>query len=530
MPKQVTIAQALAMALQQHQAGNLAAAEPLYRQILALQPKHADALHYLGVIAHQQGRNDSAVDLIRQAIAARPNYPEAHDNLGNALNGMGMLDEAIVAYRKAGVLMPRSAQTRNNLGLALLASGQIDEAMNAFREAVKIDPHYSPAYSNLSNTLLEKRIFEEAMTTARKAIALDSRNAKAHGNLGNALRDTGNLEQAIQAYRQTLLIEPANADAHLNYSIALLLRGDLAQGWEEYEWRWECAGYASMRRNFSQPQWDGSPLNGKTLLLHVEQGLGDAIQFSRYVPLIAEFLAEAAAPKIIFEIHPELQRLFQTFAKQCTIVLRGKPLPPFDVQCRLLSLPRIFKTTLASIAATVPYLFPDANLVETWRTPLSSAGPEMKVALTWAGNPNFKGDQTRSISLDRLSPLAALQGINFYSIQKGYAAQQVLQPPVGLRLIDLSADLHDFADTAAVISMMDLVITTDTSVAHLAGALGKPVWLMLQFVPYFLWLLKGEESPWYPSMRLFRQPARGDWDSVIKQVVKALKDRVGTAG
>ena len=479
---QLTIQQAFDLALQHHQAGRLGEAEQLYRQILARQPGHIQAMHNLGQIALQAGRNDAAVDLIRRATSLGPNYAEAHNNLGNALRAQGQPDEAIAAYRRAFALNPNLPEVHNNLGNALAEKGQLEEAITAYRQAISLRPEY----------------------------------AEAHYNLGSALKEQGQLDEAIAAYRQAIALKPNLPEAHNNLSLALLARGDFQQGWEEYEWRWKCKGFPPPR-NFAQPQWDGGPLEARTLLLHAEQGLGDAIQFIRYLPLVAQ-----RGGRIIIECQAELQRLFQTMAGICQVVAFGQPLPAFDLHCPLLSLPRVFGTNLANIPHIVPYLSPDPALVDAWSRTLGSPDGRLRVGLAWAGSPRFKGNRARSLNLQQLAPFAAVPGVKFYSLQKGAAGEQAKSPPVGLELVDLGPDLNDFADTAAVMSLMDLIITTDTSVPHLAGAMGRPVWLMLQFAPDWRWLLERQDSPWYPTMRLFRQSRTGDWDGVIMRVVDAL--------
>ena len=325
------------------------------------------------------------------------------------------------------------------------------------------------------------------------------------------------LDEAIAVFRQAIALNPNLPGAHNNLAMALLARGDFQQGWEEYEWRLKCEDFPSHLRNLTQPQWDGGPLETRTLLLHTEQGFGDAIQYIRYLPLVAQ-----RGGRIIIGCQAELQRLFRTIPGSCQIVTPGQPLPAFDLHCPLLSLPRVFGTTLDNIPKTVPYLSPEPALVDAWNRTLGAAGGRLRVGLAWAGNPRFKADRTRSLNLQQLAPLAAARGVKFYSLQKGPAGEQAKHPPAGLEWVDLGPEVKDFADTAAVMSLMDLIITTDTSVPHLAGALGRPVWVMLQFVPHFCWLLDREDSPWYPTMRLFRQDSRGDWESVITRVAEAL--------
>ena len=585
MPSRMTLQQQLKSGLWHHQAGRLAEAERIYRQVLAQQPNHADALHLLGVLAGQAGRLDAGIELIRrsirikpdyaeaydnlgnalkrkghvdeaiaayrQAIAIRPNYTEAYNNLGNALKGRGQLDEAIAAYRQAIALRPNFAEAHSNLGIALKDKGQLDEAIAAYRQAIALRPNFPEAHSNLGIALKDKGQFDEAIAAFRQAIALNPNIPEAHSNLGNALHDRGQLDEAIVAYRQAIALNPnvpgvhSNlgkalndkgqldeaiavyrqaialrpnfAGAHNNLSLALLARGDFQQGWEEFEWRLKCEDFPSHQRNLTQPQWDGCPLEGRTILLHTEQGFGDAIQFIRYLPVVAQ-----RGGRIIIACQSQLQRLFLTMAGTCQIVTPGQPLPAFDLHCPLLSLPRVFGTTLDNIPQIVPYLTPEPALAEAWSRTLGAPDGQLRVGLAWAGNPRFKWDRTRSVNLQQLAPFAAARGVKFYSLQKGPPGEQAKNPPVGLELVDLGPELNDFVDTAAVMSLMDLIITTDTSVPHLAGALGRSVWVMLQLVPDFRWLHDRTDSPWYPTMRLFRQPSRGDWDSVITRVVDAL--------
>jgi Flp pilus assembly protein TadD len=521
---QLTIQQSFDLALQHHQAGRLQEAERLYRQVLAQQPEHLDALNNLGVLAHHVGRNDLAVGLIRRAIALRLDYPEAHSNLGSILADKGQLDEAIAACRVAIALRPDYAEAHSNLANALRDKGRLDEAIAAYGQAIVLKPDFAEAHNKLGGALNEKGQVDEAIAAYHQAIALNHNFPEAHSNLGNALRNKGQFQEAVAAYRQAIALRPDFAEAHYNLGSMLLAWGNFQPGWEEYEWRWKCKGFPSPARNFAQAQWDGCPLEARTLLLYAEQGLGDAIQFIRYLPLVAQ-----RGGRIIIECQAELQRLFQTMAGICQVVAFGQPLPAFDLHCPLLSLPRVFGTNLANIPHIVPYLSPDPALVDAWSRTLGSPDGRLRVGLAWAGSPRFKGDRTRSLNLQQLAPLAAAaearptaRGVKFYSLQKDAAGEQAKNPPVGLELVDLGPKLNDFADTAAVMSLMDLIITTDTSVPHLAGALARPVWVMLQFMPDWRWLWDRDDSPWYPTMRLFRQPRIGDWDSVIARVVEAL--------
>lgn len=588
---QATIQQTLDLAARHHHGGRLPQAEELYRQILARDPNHADALHFLGVVAHQTGRSDLAVDLICQSLAQKPDNPDAHNNLGNILRIKGQLDEAVAAftkaislrpnfpeaqnnlgnalrdqsnlheaeaaYRQAIALRPNFPEGENNLGIVLRDLGRLDEAVAASQRAISLRADYAEAHFNLANALRDqghlddaiaafrqaivprpkspethynlgialrdKGELDESIAASRQAIALRPEYAEAHFNLGNALRDKSNLSQAnriedaIAAYRQAIALKPDYGQAHYNLALALLARGDFAVGWEEYEWRWKCKDFPSLQRNFPQPQWDGRSLDSATLLLHTEQGMGDAIQFFRYLPMVA-----GRVGKVIIECQSELRRLFQTSAPDCQIVTRGQRLPAFDYHCPLLSLPKLFRTVLETLPATVPYVRVDPALIDQWSQTLGPSGAKFRIGLAWAGNPGFKGDETRSLCLEQLAPLASVQNITFFSLQKGAAGEQAKNPPAGLKLVNLGPSLSDFGDTAAVMSSLDLIVTSDTSVPHLAGALARPVWVMLQAVPDFRWMLEPDETPWYPTMRLFRQPAPGDWESVIRRIVDCL--------
>jgi tetratricopeptide (TPR) repeat protein len=549
----LTIQQAFDLALRHHQAGRLQETEQLYRQVLARQPNHAEALNLLGVLAGQVGRNDDAVDLIRRAIALRPNYAEAHSNLGNILRDKGQLDEAIAACRRAIALRPNYVEALNNLGFALKAKGQFDEAIAVCRQAIALRPNFAEAHNNLGNALKDKGQFDQALAAHRQAITLNPNLAEAHYNVGNALRDKGQLDEAIAAYRQAIAVKPHYVKAHVNLgdalkekgqldeaiaalrqaivlrpsfaevhaslAMALLARGHFQEGWQEYEWRWKCEDFPPLG-NFAQTQWDGCPLEGRTLLLYTEQGFGDAVQFIRYLPLV-----EQRGGRIIIVCHTELQRLFQAIAGGCQIVAQAQALPAFDLHCPLLSLPRVFGTNLASIPKEVPYLHADAEDAGKWQRRLAERSAPVNVGLVWAGRPTHKNDRNRSLKLENMAPLGQLPGLRFVSLQKGAAAAEAKTPPPGMELIDWTEELKDFADTAALIANLDLVIAVDTAVAHLAGAMGKPVWTLVPFIADWRWLLDRQDSPWYPTMRLFRQPCIGDWDSVIRRMAAELSER-----
>lgn len=481
MPPSVTAHQLLQTALHHHQSGRLREAEVIYRQVLAKEPNDADATHFLGLIAQQVGKTDAALQHMRRALALAPNNPVFHINLAVILQELRDYEQALAHCRQAIALRPQFAEGHANFGAVLTSSGQP----------------------------------ELAIEHLRRAIALDQRNLKAIYNLADALSKTGDYDQAIAEYERVLAIDANHAKAHFGLGLLRLLRGDFARGWEGYEWRWRTDDPSIPKRTFAQPLWDGGELHGATLLLFSEQGHGDAIQFIRYLPQVLE-----RGGRVIVECLGALTPLFQQLSG-VDVVSWGDPLPSFDIRCPLMTLPKVFGTTLQTIPAAVPYLCAPADRVERWRRRLEG-DRGLKVGLSWSGNPRHTNDRERSMPAGLMSPLADVAGGSFYSLQKQEEAPASAAAPAELALHDFTRDLHDFADTAALIANLDLVISVDTAVAHLAGALGRPVWLMVPFVPDWRWLLNQTDSPWYPTMRIFRQPRRRDWPGVVRQVGLAL--------
>lgn len=501
------------------QAGRHGIAEELIRRAIAVNPNDSEAYYNLGTNLAGQYRFAQAVDAFRQAIALQPGFTEAVGNLVNAYNHLGdelersgQLDQAIAAYREALALRPDYAEAYNNLGNALRRKGQLDDAMSAFRRALSLRPDFPEAHNNLGNALTDLGELDAAVEAYHRAIELRPDYVAAYTNLGVTLREKGALEQSIAAFRKALSFRPDYADAHFGLAWTLLLNGDFEPGWREYEWRWRRDAQHGARE-FAQPRWDGTPLNGRTILLHHEQGFGDTIQFVRYASWVA-----ARGGRVMLECPPELIRLLRGAPGVERVVALGTPLPAFDVHCPLLSLPLAFGTTLDSIPASVPYVSAPAELIAKWSQRIAPAGRRLNVGLAWAGRPTYGNDRNRSLPASAFARLGSVEGCAFHSLAKTPA---VAIP--GLQISDHSADLDDFADTAALIANLDLVISVDTAVAHLAGALGKPVWLLLPIAPDWRWMLHRDDSPWYPTMRLFRQARWGDWDGVIERVTQFLK-------
>jgi tetratricopeptide (TPR) repeat protein len=552
----MTIDEAFAAAVEHHQTGRLREAEALYRQVLAQNANHADASHLLGVLAFQSGHPQPAADLIARAIAINPTIPDYPANLGLVLAAQGKTQEAIAMYRRALALDPALSETHNNLGNAFKDVQEWEKAIAAYHEAIRLRPDYPEAHNNLGNVLHERGQADDAIQSYQRALAFRPDYAEAHNNLGNALRSKRLLNGAIAAYEKALLLEPNYPDAwnnlgnalyaaarfdearsaydkalrlrpdfalaHWNRALVLLLQGDYRQGWAEWEWRWQSSEFQQYRRPFPQPRWEGESLNGRRILLYAEQGFGDTLHFVRYAPLLAR-----QGGRVILQCQPELVRLLRGTAGIERVVSTDENPPDFDVHCPLLSIPGLVNTTPETIPASVPYVSAGESQVARWRTRIMAqvdAAATLKVGLSWGGRP--LPDPGRSMLLSELASLAKVPGVRFFSLQKGEAAKEADAPPLGMRLTNWTQELFDFSDTAALIANLDLVITIDSAVAHLAGAMGKPVMLMLPFSADWRWMLGRSDSRWYPTMRLFRQTRAGDWATCVGQIAQALRDFV----
>lgn len=436
------------------------------------------------------------------------------DLVGEALacQGAEQLERARQIYPRLLESQSRQTSIYNNLGLILQQHGERDEALSCYRRALEVDSRDAASHYNLGTVLFEQDLLGDAAASFERAIALEPGSAKAHSNLGYMRYSMGQYVEAERHYLRALSLDPAFVAANWNLCLLHLLSGDLRAGWERFEYRHAVSPFP--RRPQIKPAWEGQALAGETVLLYKEGGFGDTIQFARYAPLVA-----ARGARVVFEVQPVLMRLFQTLDGVDLLVKRGTQLPEFDFQSNLTDLPRIFGTTLESVPAK-PYLSANPVLAQLWHKRL---GPGFKVGLVWAGNPKFPDARHKSIPLTQLAPLASCTGIKWVSLQKGAVAAELAAAPHGMRLLSIDEALVDFADTAAVLENLHLVITVDTAVAHLAGALGKPVWLLLPFVPDWRWLVEREDSPWYPGMRLFRQTELGNWSSVIERVARELR-------
>jgi tetratricopeptide (TPR) repeat protein len=506
----------LAIALEQ--LGRLDEAINAYRRVLEARPDFAQAHFNLGNALHAQGQFEKAIQAYQTARGLCPNVPEIHNNLARALKDSRKLEEAIAAVRQAVALRPGYFEAWNNLASLLRDAGKVNESIDACRRAMALAPGRPEALTNLAHALKLKGQLDEAIKVYRQVAAIQPSPAVPLNNLGIAYLEKGQPDAAIAAYRDAITIQPDYALAHYNLGLTLLLKGDYEQGWQEHEWRWRTPELGLIRQQFVQPLWDGTGLAGRKILIHAEQGFGDTIQFARYIPMIRQ-----RGGSVIMECRPGMRRLLSSLGPDTELLESGQPLPAFDVHCALMSLPMRFGTRLQSIPAEVPYLHADAALSDIWRQRLSKLEGNAKVGLVWAGRSEHSNDRNRSMPLSSLAPLAGGPGVQLISLQKGQAAAQVENArSLGMSIIDFTRDLIDFAETAALIANLDLVITVDTAAAHLAGALGKPVYLLLPFVPDWRWLLDRADSPWYPSMRIFRQPEIGDWLTPVMQIVRAM--------
>jgi tetratricopeptide (TPR) repeat protein len=525
----------LAHALQR--IGRLAEAADEYRQVVSMAPGDFDATYNLGIVLHELKEFAHAADAFRRALALKPDLPQAMSNLAAALQGLDDYDGAANLLRRAIALNPDFAEAHGNWGGHLWRQGDLDAAKKSCLRAIELNPNLSGAHGNLGHVLFDQADYRGALGCYDQALALrpdvalcaNSSVASSHASASRPWR-RGDLVNAFDAcrragadfanaeYRRALAAKSNSVEVLYYVGLLHLLHGDFAAGWHNYEYRWQTKMLRNARRDFSQPQWLGQPFSGSRILLHAEQGLGDTLQFIRYVPLVA-----ARGAKIILEVPSELSRLIESsLGSTARIVSRGSRLPDFDWQSPLLSLPLVFQTDLNSIPASIPYLQADPRLTGDFAQHFTATNSGLRVGIVWSGSPRHTRDPQRSIPLARLRALIEISGATFYSLQKGPATKELLDMPLDLNLIDLSGHLNDFADTAGALANLDLLVTVDTAVAHLAGALGKPVWILLTRNPDWRWLLDREDSPWYPTARLFRQKVAGDWSTVIERVQNEL--------
>ena len=512
----------LARGLTFHERGDLASAEQIYRELIARDAANAVALHLLGVLLIQTQRPEGGVALINRALAINPNDVQALYNRGNALVGLRRLEEALASFEKAVLIKPDYAEAHNNRGNVLLELKRPADALASYDKALATAPHYADAHNNRANALKALGRLDDALASYDRALAVAPRFVEALYNRGATLQELGRFSEALAAYDRALALKPQHADARYNRALLALLLSDFAAGWADYESRWDRKGAPKRKLKISLPSWKGEDMVDKKIVIYDEQGFGDVIQFSRYLTKLVE-----AGAEVTFLVRGSLSRLMETLRPEGSIRLI-ESLPPaeaFDYQCALLSLPFAFQTRLESVPAATPYLRAEPQRVVKWREKIGENG--LRVGIAWQGQKAGKIDVGRSVALAEFFELSQIPNLRLISLQKNDGVEQLSRLPEGMTVETLGDDYDAgddaFLDAAAVMENLDLVITSDTSIAHLAGALGRPVWVALQHAPDWRWLLERPDSPWYPSMRLFRQRAPGDWTGVFSEIADALR-------
>jgi Tfp pilus assembly protein PilF len=480
-----TIKETLAKGWSLLQAGQLTEAEQVYRELIQLNASVVEPWYLLGAIAQFQGNSTASLGFYEQALRLAPDHVEA----------------------------------RNNLGLALQDLGRVDQAAASFREAIRLRPNFAEAHSNLGNVLQDRGMLDESISCYRQAIRLKPEYLDAHHNLGNAFRAQRRSSEALESYNEALRIDPNHAHARLSRALLWLQLGNFELGWAEYEWRLQTKEYAIPA--MPQPMWDGSPLDGRTILIYGDYGLGDTLHFIRYAPQVRD-----RGGHVIVAVRKPLARIVASCPGIEAVIPECESLPDFSVYIPAMSLPRIFKTTLATVPAPIPYLAAEAPLVEQWAQEIKRE-PGFRIGIAWQGNPAYARDRQRSFPFMEFEPLAGIAGVRLYSLHKDFGTEQIAAAAGRFAVTDLANGQSDLMDTAAIMKNLDLVIAPDTSILHLAGALGVPVWLALGFEADPRWLLDRDDSPWYPTMRLFRQTRAGDWSEVFRRIAEAVAGMLG---
>ncbi|MBF0107658.1 MAG: tetratricopeptide repeat protein [Magnetococcales bacterium] len=498
------------------ESGQWDAALASYAQALRIQPDFAEACLNSGSVCHFCGAFDEARNWYQKALTLRPEYPEAWINLGLVLQSQGHGALAIEHYRQALVLRPNDPEALSRWGIALQDMGSLEEAIEKYREALSLRPDYPEALSHLGGALVDLDCLSEAMVCLERSLALRPRFAPALCNLGSVHHKLGAWDQARTCFAKAREIDPGFAEARFGEGLVQLLRGDYSAGWSNYEWRWKTRGFKP--HGHRQPLWQGEPLLGRTVLVHCEQGFGDSIQWIRFVPA----LKNLGADRVILYGPSALERLFSRHTGIDLFVTRAELIPPCDFQVPLMSLTHRLAIIGETIPVTVPYLEVDRERMCFWRRRLAEWPSRLKVGLTWRGNPRFKNDRNRSMDVAFLEPLLAVEGSFFVGLQKDRTEAEIDVLSRAGNFIDVGGMLGDFADTAAIVAALDVVITVDTAVLHLAGALGCPTWGLIPCVPDWRWLLDRTDTPWYPTVRLFRQPWPGAWIQTIDEVGRCL--------
>ena len=547
MPASATIPQVVQLL----NSGRTAEAESLCRQILQLNPNHPDACQLLAILCFRTVRATEGETLMRRAISAKPNVPELHNNFASGLAESGRAAEAIVEYQRAialrphyveallhlgnlllkekrpgeaatilqrcVALVPTLAEAHCNMSNALVEIGKVDEAISAAQQSLKLNPALVPAWTNLGIALDKQGDAAAAIDAFNKALQFDPTYPQAHRSLANVYFDIHQMDLAETGLRAAIRFKPDLALAHWDLALVLLRMDRFAEAWPEYEWR-RTMPLTQRLRDSGLPEWKGEPLQGRRILLHGEQGQGDRIQFVRYAPLVAQL-----GGQVVLSTTPELKMLFHCVPGVCEVALDDGPLPQVDLHCPIMSLPMVLCDLTATIPCEIPYLRADTSSLANWRNKLAGLTSKLRVGISFAGNAAHANDRHRSITWSQLSRLAEIPNVTFISLQKGPARAQLADPAIQVPIFDWTDELQSFADTAALMCNLDLIITVDSAPAHLAGALGRPTWLLLPFNADARWGLHRSDTPWYRTMRLFRQGRLGDWRQPIAEVIEALR-------
>lgn len=513
-------------------AGRFAEAAGEFQKALAEAPGSADLYYNLGTVLAADGRHPEAVAAFRAALGLRPQDAATLNNLGNSLMALGCHEEAESSFAQALKYDRRNRTIIGNRAgnLSLLAAGRREngregEALAPLELAVALDPDNAEAWNNLATVLHDLRRLDHSERAFGRALALRPDYPLALGNLANLRLDRGDVDGALALYERAVALAPESPIAHWNLALALLLTGELRRGFAEFEWRTALPQAAALYPPRPVPLWRGEPLGGRRILIHAEQGLGDSLQFVRYASPLARLGAE-----VWLECQPPLKRLLATVDGVAGVVVPGEAAPAADFVCPLMSLPHRLGTTLDDVPAAIPYLRVDPERLAAWRSRLPAADRRPRVGIVWAGEPRNdqpdanRIDRRRSLHIGELEPLLEVEGIAWFSLQKGKAAGQLPESRWAGRVVDWSADFSDFVETGALVSQLDLVIGVDTSVIHLAAALGRPTWVLSRFDGCWRWLLGRDDSPWYPGLRLFRQERPLDWQPVVAALARALAD------
>ncbi|MHC5537044.1 tetratricopeptide repeat protein [Singulisphaera rosea] len=503
--------------------GQLEESIDAFQRALRIDPNSHEVHNNLGVPLVKVKRLDEAVTHFEAALKLQPGFAEAHHNLGIAYRNLDRLEEAVECYRKAITLKPDYAEAYVNLGNVLSQNEQHEDAALCYRSATRIKPDYADAHNYLGLSLAKIDRDVEAEACYRRSLEIKPDNHEALNNYGLLLASWGRYEEALGYYDEAIRVLPGYADSRLNRGLTLLAFGRFEEGWPEYEWRWHCN--KSKPPEYDAPRWDGGPIAGQTILLHAEQGLGDTLQFIRFAELVKN-----RGATVVFECQPALIPLISRCRGIDTLVAKGDPLPEYHTQCALLSLPNALGISLQGLPARIPYLHTDPELIEPWRRELESVDG-FRIGILWQGSPHYKRDRRRSYPLRHFSHLSRIEGVQLFSLQKNLGIEQIADFERSHRLIDLGPRIDNehgaFMDTAAILQSLDLVISPDTALAHLAGALGVPVWIPTSTHSDWRWMFEREDSPWYPSVRLFRQETLDDWDPVFRRMAREVEAQLG---